>query len=206
MEKPDSHKVSSADFWNELYKSDQAGWDLGTPTPVFSDLIARRSFAPGNILILGCGKGYDAVEFAQAGFAVTAIDFSEEAIKIAESMAREMKVAIDFLCEDIFTIPSKYQGRFDYVLEYVTYCAIDPGRRKEFASVVSRLLKPGGIFIGLFFPLDGRAGGPPFAVSMEEVRADFAKYLALESETVPARSISPRRGKEMLTIWKNTQA
>ena len=48
---------------------------------------------------------------------------------------------------------------FDYLLEYTCFCAIDPKRRTEYADLVDRLLKPGGTYIDLAFPLDGRGGG-----------------------------------------------
>lgn len=43
--------------------------------------VARRVPAPATLLDLGCGTGIDAVHFAQAGYAVTAIDASPEMVK-----------------------------------------------------------------------------------------------------------------------------
>lgn len=198
MEKP----VSSPSFWNELYRSDQAGWDLGTPTPTFVDLLKTNRLAPGKMLVLGSGKGHDAVLFAQHGFDVTAIDSSEEAIKFARQLAAHPNVAINFVQEDMFDYSLGVADEFDYVLEYVTYCAIDPALRPEYAAMIPSLLKDSGKFIALFFPLDDRGDGPPFSVSMDEVSRLFSKKMELISLEAPPNSVAPRKGKELLTVWR----
>ena len=40
--------------------------------------------------------------------------------------------------------------------------------------LVARLIKPGGSYIALLFPLDQHKGGPPFAVSAEEEEVNGA--------------------------------
>lgn len=194
--------VNSPEFWNELYRSDQAGWDLGTPTPAFADLLETKRLAPGKILVLGSGKGYDAVLFARHGFDVTAIDSSDEAMKLARQLAAGNDVSINFVQEDMFDYSLEISDEFDYVLEYVTYCAIDPARRPEYAAMIPSLLKDSGKFIALFFPLDDRPGGPPFSVSMDEISRLFGMKMELVSLEAPPNSVNPRKGKELLTVWR----
>jgi methyl halide transferase len=82
-------------------------------------------------------------------------------------------------------------------------CAIDPNRRAEYADLVKRLLKPKGICIDLAFPLDGRRGGPPFAVSASEILNLFQKRgFKLLSREVPVDSVAQRRGAEELFIFQ----
>ena len=189
-------------YWNERYLTDQTGWDMGTPTPAFVELLESKQYEPGKTLVLGCGKGHDAVLFAQHGFQVTAIDFSAEAIKHTMQRAQEKGVKIEFVHEDVFDYSLGISEEFDYVVEYVTYCAIHPAQRAEFAAMIPSLMRPSGRFIALFFPLDERAGGPPFAISMDEVNRLFGKKLELVSIEPPSRSISPRKGKELMTVWR----
>ena len=198
----DSQDIGTPGFWDACYRSDEADWDMGTPTPAFVDLLQGDKIKPGTALVLGCGKGYDALLFSQHGFEVTAIDFSAEAIKRAEQLAERNDATINFVQEDFFDYSLDVLEEFDYVVEYVTYCAIDPSRRAEFASMVASVLKPTGQFIALFFPLDHRSGGPPFAVSMDEVHRLFGRKLDLISVEAPPRSVTPRKGKELMTIWK----
>src|SRR5918996_1412594 len=160
--------VNSPRKWDENYEQGTDGWDLGGPTPVFQRLILSRELPPGRMIVLGAGRGYDAREFARHGFQVTAVDFASQA---AEEMHRlaSPEAPVDILQHDIFTLPESLNDSFDYVLEYTCFCAIDPKRRADYADLVARLLKPNGMYIDLAFPLDGRKGGPPFAVSIKEI-------------------------------------
>ncbi|MER3523537.1 MAG: SAM-dependent methyltransferase [Ignavibacteria bacterium] len=194
--------VNSPQYWDELYRSNQTGWDMKGPTPEFEDLLQTRHFVPGKTLVLGCGKGHDAVLFAQHGFDVTAIDFSPTAIDAARRLATERGVHLTLVQEDVFDYSLAVVEEFDYIVEYVTFCAIDPLRRAEFASAVASMLKHNGEFLALFFPLDARLGGPPFAVSMDEVVRLFGRKLDLISVEAPKRSVPQRKGKELITVWR----
>lgn len=198
----DENQSDKPQFWDSLYVADQAGWDMGTPTPAFVDLLITKRFTPAKALVLGCGKGHDAVLFAQHGFDVTAIDFSAEAIRHTQELAKENDVHVELVHEDLFDYSLDVTEEFDYVIEYVTFCAILPEKRAEFASVVGTVMRPSGRFIALFFPLDDRPGGPPFAVSMDEINRLFGRKLELLSLELPPRSVTPRKGKELLTVWK----
>lgn len=192
--------VNSADKWEADYLRGTDGWDLGGPNPVFRNLLASSQFAPGKMIVLGAGRGYDAREFARHGFQVTAVDFSPSA---AREMVRltDTSAPVEILQHDLFTLPQSLNDSFDYVLEYTCFCAIDPKRRTEFADLVTRLLKPGGLYISLAFPLSQHAGGPPFAVSVPEVLELFqVRNINLVERKKPIDSISPRKGREELLM------
>ena len=198
----ESVDVNSPQFWNNRYLTNQAAWDMGSPTPAFVDLLENKRYGAGKTLVLGCGKGHDAILFAKHGFDVTAIDFSIEAINHTRVLAEKEGVKLELVHEDLFDYSFGLSDEFDYIVEYVTYCAIDPSRRAEFASTVASLMRNHGRFIALFFPLDDRAGGPPFAVSMDEVNRLFGKKMELISLEAPEHSVTPRKGKELLTVWR----
>ena len=188
--------------WDANYKQGTDGWDLGGPTPVFKRLLSSRELPPGRMIVLGAGRGHDAREFARNGFEVTAVDFSSEAAREMHRLATN-EAPVEILQQDIFTLPAALNQSFDYVLEYTCFCAIDPKRRSEYADLVTRLLKPDGIYIDLAFPLDGRKGGPPFAVSVGEVLSLFkARGLKLIAREKPAESVSPRRRAEELFLFQ----
>jgi hypothetical protein len=110
---------------------------------------------------------------------------------------------VEILQHDIFTLPDALSHSFDYVLEYTCFCAIDPNRRAVYADLVRRLLKPDGIYVDLAFPLDGRKGGPPFAVSATEILDLFqARGFKLLSREKPVDSISRRRNAEELLLFQ----
>jgi hypothetical protein len=194
--------VSRTGFWEDAYQAGRDGWDLGGPTPVFERLLRTGELPPGRIIVLGAGRGYDAHEFARHGFAVTAVDFAEAAVRAMRATA-DPEARVDILQADIFALPPVLHGAFDYVLEYTCFCAIDPNRRAEYADVVSRLLRPVGIYIDLVFPISDHAGGPPFAVSVDESLALFcARGFALVRRESPGDSVPARRGREELLILR----
>jgi len=106
----------------------------------------------------------------------------------------------------MFNLPDKMNAAFDYLLEYVTFCAIDPARRVEFADMVKRVLKPGGLYISLAFPLREFEGGPPFSVSTTQLLELFGtRNFKLLKREWPEDSIRPRRGFEELLIFQKTK-
>lgn len=199
-----SPTVNHPDFWQEIYDGGRAGWDLGTPTPAFQRLLTQENFPPGRLIVLGAGRGHDAREFARRGFDVAAVDFADEPIRAMRDLMDDNSQH-QILQRDIFTLPAEYDNTFDYVLEYTCFCAIDPVRRPEYADLVTRLLKPGGIYIDLVFPLDSFQGGPPFAVSTDQVLDLFtARNFKLLRREAPPDSVKPRRGREELLVWQKS--
>jgi hypothetical protein len=194
--------VNSPSKWDADYARQTAGWDLGAPTPVFKRIAGGGRFPPGRMLVPGAGRGHDAREFARHGFQVTAVDFSEEAVREMQRLT-DPAAPLEILQHDLFTLPHELDQSFDYILEYTCFCAIDPARRAEYADLVTRLLKPAGMYIDLAFPLDGRSGGPPFAVTDAEVLDLFqTRGFELVSREKPADSVRPRRGAEELFIFQ----
>ncbi len=197
-----SMDVNLPDKWEADYEHHSDAWDLGGPTPVFKRLAASGRFKPGRLVVPGAGRGYDAREFARHGFQVTAIDFAAQAVSEMKRLA-DPNAPVEILQHDLFNLPNELDHSFDYLLEYTCFCAIDPKRRADYADVVTRLLKPGGTYIDMVFPMDGRAGGPPFSVSAGEVLSLFtARRFQLLSREKPEDSIKPRRHAEELFVFQ----
>lgn len=188
--------------WESWYQEGETPWDLGGPTPVFERLIREARFPKGKLLIPGAGRGYDAVAFAEAGFEVTTVDVAPSACEALRARAKAAGVSIDVRQADFFALQE--DGHYDLVLEYTFYCAIAPGLRPAYRDQMARLLKPGGQLFGLYFPLTKPLDedGPPFGVRREEVEASFKECFDLVHAEVPADSIKPRQGNEILMIWR----
>jgi SAM-dependent methyltransferase len=198
--------VNSPSFWEENYRSGSTGWDLGQPTPVFKRLAESGDFPPGKMLVICAGRGYDARLFARLGFDVTAVDFAEEAVR--EMLAlNDSETSMEVIQADLFDLPAFMKEEFDYVLEYTCFCAIDPQRRAEYINSVANLLKPGGMYIALAFPIGGRTGGPPFVVTPDELVEPLSeKGFELVTREVPEDSVPGRQGVEELLILKKISA
>ena len=78
------NKEDSLNFWENKYILNNIGWDLNVPTPIFDNI--SKSIKKGKVCILGCGRGYDAVMFAERGFSVTAVDFAPSAIEALHNL------------------------------------------------------------------------------------------------------------------------
>ena len=76
--------VNKLDFWEDIYKKDDIGWDLNGPTPTFENIAS--TLKPGKVIILGCGRGHDAITFAKFGFEVTAVDFAPSAVSYLKNL------------------------------------------------------------------------------------------------------------------------
>ncbi len=194
--------VSSPNFWETIYQNRTTGWDLGGPTPVFCRLAESGEFPPGSMIVPGAGRGWDARMFARHGFTVTAVDFAADAVRDMHTLA-DPAAPVVIIKADIFSLPPIFENRFDYVLEYTCFCAIHPDRRGDYADVIHWLLKPGGTFIGLIFPLGDHEGGPPFAMSSDQViRLLTERGLRLIRREIPPDSVERRKGIEELVILR----
>ena len=199
---PTPSDVNKPDFWEEIYQAGRAGWDLGGPTPTLHRLLESGEIKPGRLIVLGAGRGHDARDWARHGFQVTAVDFAADAVAAMRDLA-DPAAPTEIVQADIFALPTRLNHKFDVVLEYTCFCAINPARRDEYASVVARLIKPGGTYAALLFPLDQHVGGPPFAVSLEEALALFRKRkFRLKRRETPSDSVWQRHGLEELLIFK----
>jgi len=197
-----SIKENTPQFWEDLYQTNDDKWDLKEATPIFKKLATE--LPPGRVCIIGCGRGYDAIEFAKKGFHVTAIDFAPSAISSLKNMANLMDVSLKIICKDIFHLLPEHHDSFDYVLEQTCFCAIHPSRRKEYENVVKGILKIGGHLVGLWFPLDKDSAeeGPPYGTSIEEVKSIFDSGWKIIKEEFSEHSIKPRKGREKLIVFK----
>jgi methyl halide transferase len=194
--------VNKPDFWEEIYQAGRAGWDLGGPTATLHRLLESGEIKPGRLIVLGAGRGHDARDWARHGFQVTAVDFAADAVAAMRELA-DPAAPTEIVQTDIFALPARLNHKFDVVLEYTCFCAINPARRSEYADVVARLIKPGGTYAALLFPLDQHAGGPPFAVSLDEALALFRKRkFRLKRRETPNDSVWQRHGLEELLIFK----
>jgi tellurite methyltransferase len=98
-----------------------------------------------NVLDLGCGTGRHTLFLAQAGFEVSAVDSSPEALSILGKQINEKGIRVNVLQGDYFD--DLFAGdSFDFVL---AYNVIYHGSRDSFRNtirLIRRWLKPGGWF------------------------------------------------------------
>ena len=161
--KPDGER-----FWSEHYRNDALGWDLSTEAPALAHILPQLKLSRSRILVLGAGLGHDAAYLARQGHAVTAVDFSPEAVSRARALYAGIE-GLEYVQADVFALPPKFEARFDMVFEHTCYCAINPSRRNDLVKTWRRALQPNGHLLGIFFVNEKRPG-PPFGGSEWEIR------------------------------------
>lgn len=99
-----------------------------------------------SVLHLQCHFGQDTLSLANLGAEVTGVDFSENAIQEANSLAKEIDIKAKFICSNIYDLKEKLDEKFDIV--FTSYGTIGwlPDINK-WANIVSHFLKPGGKFL-----------------------------------------------------------
>ena len=189
--------ITDPNYWEQRYQEGTSRWDLGQVTPPFVSLLNSPNAPPaGHAAVLGCGRGYDAIFFADRGFEVVGFDFAPSAIADATALAQSSGSSAKFLQRDIFDL-AEFSGAFNYVIEHTCFCAIDPDRRSAYVQLVRTLLQPEGELISLFWA-HSRPGGPPFGVSLAAVRQHFETDFEILSLVPVTDSVPERQGEEYL--------
>jgi len=194
---------NTSEYWDKSYKSGQMAWDIGGPTPVFNEWInTYNNFI--SICVLGAGNGWDAINFAKKGHFVTAVDFAPTAVKNMRLAAKRSEINISILRENILNLNKIYTNKFNVIVEYTCFCAIDPKNRINYIKMVYEILKPNGKFVGILFPIDKAAseGGPPFGIELKSTLDLFKKYFRIIKYEKSLLSVESRKDREVFVIFE----
>ncbi len=131
LEKPFSFDVvtnKNRRWWN-------AYWDMYT-------YLLRKDIKGKNVLVVGCGFGYDALRLSKAGANVKAFDLSPESLFIAKRLSE--KEGLDIEYQEMSAEKINYENNyFDIVVARDILHHVDI---PESISEIIRVSKPGAIF------------------------------------------------------------
>lgn len=198
-----------AEAWDARYRDQRDGWELGRPAPPLEAFLRRHPLAPpprALVLVPGCGRGHEAALLAELGFAAVGLDVSGEAVRRAQQLHARRHPGIRWLQQDLFDAEGLGRqglgsGSLDGVLEHTCFCAIDPAQRPDYIDTVSRLLRPGGWLLGLFW-CHGRPGGPPWGSDPAAVAALCRAAGLVQQLWQPAEDSVPQRQDEWIGLWR----
>lgn len=166
----------SEEFWENKYKSNKIGWDLGAVSPPLKSYFDQLTNKDLKILIPGGGNSYEAEYLFKNGFTnVYVVDVS--------------KIPLENLKKRIPDFPSSQlihanffdlDGTFDLIIEQTFFCAIDPHLRNKYALKMNHLLTDNGKLVGLLFDAKLNEDHPPFGGSKKEYLAYFQPYFSLD--------------------------
>jgi SAM-dependent methyltransferase len=138
----------------ETYKRDQGGSLGDQRLRAIGDLT---ELAPlGRAIDLGCGRGELSVHLARLGHEVTAVDYSESAIELAQAAAASAErvaphtIRINFQCADINQI--EISGSYDLAVASDLVEHLTPAELDSLYACISSHLDSHGLFIIHTFP------------------------------------------------------
>jgi SAM-dependent methyltransferase len=103
-----------------------------------------------NMLELGGGQGRDTIFFAQSGFQIQVLDYSQCGIEAITEKAQRLGLSqhIKAKCHDIRKAIPFEDNTFDACFSHILYCMALTTPELEFlSSEIRRVLKPGGLNI-----------------------------------------------------------
>jgi SAM-dependent methyltransferase len=151
--KLDRFRTANRIHWDERAEFHLKTWDveafLADPDKLTTIVEADRhevGDVRGRSLIhLQCHFGLDTLSWARLGAEVTGVDSSARGIEAAIDLAKRAGLSARFVATDLYQTPAVVPETFDIVYTSGGVLCWLPDIR-GWASVVSRLLRPGGIF------------------------------------------------------------
>ncbi|MFT6002696.1 MAG: SAM-dependent methyltransferase, partial [Flavobacteriales bacterium] len=128
----------SADFWNNKYKNNKIGWDLGEVSPPLKAYFDQLKNKEIKILIPGGGNSHEAEYLFKSGFKnVFVVDVSQIALENIKNRIPTFPDA-QLIHANFFDLETS----FDLVIEQTFFCAINPELRSQYGKKMHSILKP----------------------------------------------------------------
>ncbi|MGA8481523.1 MAG: methyltransferase domain-containing protein [Chthoniobacterales bacterium] len=194
--------------WNELYRIGEMPWEKGAAAPPLLSWMARHSALTGDVLVPGCGFGHDVRAIAMASPDARVVGLDVAPLALAQAKKYPQAGNESYICADLFRLPAKLVGAFDWIFEHTCFCVVLPAQRVDYVRAMATALRKSGQILAIFFldPWDpGEAppeGGPPFGVSTEELNELFLPEFQLLLEERPKISYPGREGREVLRLLR----
>jgi SAM-dependent methyltransferase len=139
-------------IWQEEHQTQSSLPSMANKKPTEGIIDLVQYFGPDwfkgkSIIDIGCGKGRNCVYLAQQGAQIFALDYIDQALKVAKDFAKEMKVEnkINFICAQMDESWPFESDVFDLAID--SFSSIDvetQSGREKYRDELFRTLKPNG--------------------------------------------------------------
>lgn len=163
--------------WDKRYSDADASMFGRAPNNYVVQTAARPDFVARSALCLADGDGRNGRYLAQAGLAVTGVDISGVATKLAIAQDASANVAVERITADLADWQPPADQRWDTA--FLIYLHCERAVRQRAVEQAAQHLAPRGWFIAEGFAPDHGDGprmGPPDADLLYDV-ADFDRWL-----------------------------
>jgi len=176
-------------FWHNKWEINQVGFHLDYVHPLLKrnlELFQVNGVLknPGKIFIPLCGKTLDIEFLLSQGCEVTAVELSEIAVKEVFNQLKIVPVISSWLggevyqyenltifVGDYFSLTQKEIGSISFVYDRAALIALPEEMRLEYAQHMAKITQYAPQLLITLDYDQNIAGGPPFAVSSQEVEA-----------------------------------
>src|SRR5919202_6388390 len=137
---------AGAFYWDRYFRGlRESGRDLDWGERWISPFLGPlRAWRVRTVLELGCGSGNDAARLARAGYDVTALDVSPEAIEQAHA---KLGASVRLLVADM-TAPLPFaSATFDAVMSNVALHMFPDSVTRSLFAEIGRVVCPGGLLL-----------------------------------------------------------
>ncbi len=156
-----TNKINLTDFKKHL-ETNKKAWNKRTPIHIKSNFYNNDAFIKGknslkvieknaigdvngkSLLHLQCHFGQDSISLERMGAKVTAVDFSDIAIKEAKKLAKKVNADVNFIEGNVLNL--KLQREFDIVFSSYGVLGWLPNL-DMWGNTISTHLKKGGLFL-----------------------------------------------------------
>ncbi|NTU60581.1 MAG: methyltransferase domain-containing protein, partial [Deltaproteobacteria bacterium] len=142
--------MSQRTHWSETYDANPDFFGEGPSELALGALERFRREGVETVLELGCGQGRDTLLFARAGLRVTALDYSETAVRTVDAEARddELSSLVVARVHDLREPLPFADASFDACFAHMLLCMELTTAEVAFVlGEVRRVLKPGGLAV-----------------------------------------------------------
>lgn len=211
-----------ASFWHQRWENDKIGFHLGQVNPYLVHYWPDLGLHAGSrIFVPLCGKSLDMLWLAEQGHDVIGVEispiavrafFEENRLKPAVNQQGAFEIwsvdQITILLGDYFELQPAQLGEVEAVYDRASLVALPQEMRPDYVEHLNALCKA---VPRLLITLDydqSRMGGPPFAVSNEEVQElyqDRSSLVLLESSDILTDNVRFReQGLDRLveSVWR----
>lgn len=180
-------------FWENKYKKNKIGWDLGEVSPPLKTYFDQLTNKDLKILIPGGGNSYEAEYLFNRGFNNTyVVDVSKTALDNIKNRVPEFPSS-QLIHANFFHL----NDTFDLIIEQTFFCAINPNLRANYAVKMKDLLNEKGKLVGVLFDAKLNKDHPPFGGNIKEYTTYFEPYFRMDVFTKCYNSFHNRQEMEL---------
>ncbi len=177
-----------AQFWINAWKEGRTGFHQEKPNEKLVEHFPKLKPQKGQtVLVPLCGKSVDLLWLHGLGLRVHGVELHEDAVKAffadnqlplpAPIQGRDFihygHKDIILSCGNFFDL--NVSGSCDLVYDRASLVALPEPMRREYARVITRVLKPGGKCLLIVYEYEpSQMQGPPFSVTESEIRALYS--------------------------------